>query len=48
MIARIEKSEDEEFIKALSSVVLDQALLQEGVMPSDVSSFTANLTKLLS
>ncbi len=48
VIARIENSDDEEFVKALSTVVLDQALLQEGVMPSDIKAFTENLTKLLS
>ena len=48
VIARIEKSDDEEFVKALSSVVLDQALLQEGVMPSDPAAFASALTKLLS
>ena len=48
VIARIEKSDDEDFIKALSGVVLDQALLQEGVMPSDPAGFAAALTKLLS
>ena len=48
VIARIEKSDDEDFVKALSGVVLDQALLQEGVMPSDPAGFAAALTKLLS
>ena len=48
VIARIEKSDDEDFIAALSAVILDQALIQEGVMPSDPASFAAALTKLLS
>ena len=43
-----EKSDDEDFIAALSAVILDQALIQEGVMPSDPASFAAALTKLLS
>ena len=48
VIAKIENSSDEDYVKALSSVILDQALLQEGVMPSDPAAFAANLTKLLS
>ena len=48
VIARIEASDDEDFVAAMSSVILDQALLQEGVMPSDPAAFAANLTKLLS
>ena len=48
VIAKIERSEDEEYIRDLSSVILDQALIQEGVMPSDPAAFAASLTKLLS
>ena len=48
VIAKIEKSSDDEFVKSLSSVILDQALIQEGVMPSNPAEFAANLTKLLS
>ena len=48
VIARIENSDDEDYIAALSSVLLDQAMLQEGVMPSDPAAFAAALTKLLS
>ena len=48
VIEKIENSSDDDFIKALSSVILDQALIQEGVMPSDPAEFAANLTKLLS
>ena len=48
VIARIEQSDDEDFIKSLSLVILDQALLQEGVMPADPAAFASNLTKLLS
>lgn len=48
VIQKIEKSDDEDYVKALSSVILDQALIQEGVMPSDPAAFAAELTKLLS
>ena len=47
VIQKIEKSEDEAFVSALSSVVLDQALIQEGVMPSDPAAFAANLSDIL-
>ena len=47
VIQKIEKSEDESFVSALSSVVLDQALIQEGVMPSDPAAFAANLSDIL-
>ena len=43
-----EDGDDEDYVKALSSVILDQALIQEGVMPSDPAAFAAELTKLLS
>ena len=48
VIRRIEESGDDGFVAQLSAVVLDQALLQEGVMPSDPASFARNLTALLS
>ena len=48
VIQKIEKSDDEDYVKALSSVILDQALIQEGVMPSDPAAFAVELTKLLS
>ena len=48
VIQKIEKSDDEDYVKALSSVILDQALIQEGAMPSDPAAFAAELTKLLS
>ena len=48
VIRKIESSDDEDYVSAASSVILDQALLQEGVMPSDPAAFARNLTKLLS
>lgn len=48
VIKKIEGSSDDDFVKALSSVILDQALLAEGVMPSDSSDFVRNLTRILS
>ncbi len=48
VIKRIEASTDEAFAAKLSAVVLDQALLQEGVMPQDPAAFARNLTELLS
>ncbi len=48
VIAKIEAEKDEDLVKALCSVILDQALIQEGVMPPDPAAFAANLTRLLS
>lgn len=48
VIRKIESSDDEDYVSAASLVILDQALLQEGVMPSDSAAFARNLTKLLS
>ena len=48
VIRKIEDSADDEFVKSLSSVILDQALLAEGVMPSDSADFVRNLTRILS
>ena len=48
VIRKIEESQDDGFVKALSAVILDQALLAEGVMPSDSSQFVRNLTSILS
>ena len=48
VIKKIEESEDEAYVASLSSVVLGQALLQEGVMPSDPAAFARSLTELLS
>ena len=48
VIRKIESSDDDDYVSAASLVILDQALLQEGVMPSDPAAFARNLTKLLS
>lgn len=48
VIKKIEGSADDSYVARLSSVILDQALLQEGVMPSDPAAFARNLTELLS
>ncbi|MDY5931774.1 MAG: molecular chaperone HtpG [Candidatus Ornithospirochaeta sp.] len=48
LIDRIDKSDDEAFISSLSLVLLDQALLQEGIMPQDANEFARNLVALLS
>ena len=48
VIRKIESSDDEDYVSAASLVILDHALLQEGVMPSDPAAFARNLTKLLS
>ncbi len=48
MVKKIEGSSDEAYIEQLSSVLLDQALLAEGVMPKDPIAFTKKLHSLLS
>jgi molecular chaperone HtpG len=48
MVKKIENSNDEQYIEQLSSVLLDQALLAEGVMPKDPVGFTKRLHALLS
>jgi molecular chaperone HtpG len=47
MVKKIEQSEDESYVEDLCSVLLDQALLAEGVMPKDPVSFTKKLHALL-
>lgn len=47
IIAKIGESGDDEYVSLASSVLLDQALLQEGLMPSDPVAFAKNLTRLL-
>lgn len=47
LVAKIESADDEN-AKDLSLVLLDQALLQEGLMPTDPAGFAKTLTKLLS
>lgn len=48
LIQKIDASDDKEYIDDLCSVLLDQALLAEGVMPKDPVSFTKKLHSLLS
>lgn len=48
MVRKIAESDDKEFSEELSSVLLDQALLAEGVMPKDPVAFTKKLHSLLS
>jgi molecular chaperone HtpG len=47
MVKKIEQSEDSSYVEDLCSVLLDQALLAEGVMPKDPVSFTKKLHALL-
>ncbi len=47
IIKKIEESDDKEYIADLSSVLLDQALLSEGVMPKDPVAFARKLQSLL-
>ncbi|MCR4676898.1 MAG: molecular chaperone HtpG [Sphaerochaetaceae bacterium] len=46
-VKKIADSEDESFISDACSVLLDQALLSEGVMPKNPAEFTAKLHSLL-
>ncbi|MDY0303706.1 MAG: molecular chaperone HtpG [Sphaerochaeta sp.] len=48
MVQKIAASDDKEYTADLSSVLLDQALLAEGVMPKDPVAFTKKLHSLLS
>jgi molecular chaperone HtpG len=48
MIKKIEASDNDEYLEEMCSVLLDQALLAEGVMPKDPVSFTKKLHSLLS
>ncbi|NLZ68078.1 MAG: molecular chaperone HtpG [Spirochaetales bacterium] len=47
VIAKLENSEDTDFVARLSSVLLDQALIAEGLLPKDPITFTKNLALLL-
>ena len=47
IIKKIADSDDEEYINTLSSVVLDQAYLAEGIMPKDPASYVALVSKLI-
>ncbi len=48
MIKKVDASDDTQYIEDLCSVLLDQALLAEGVMPKDPVAFTKKLHALLS
>ncbi|NCC65652.1 MAG: molecular chaperone HtpG, partial [Spirochaetia bacterium] len=48
MVKKIENSDDDSYVEELCSVLLDQALLAEGVMPKDPVAFTKKLHSLLS
>ena len=47
VVKKIEKSEDEEYISKLASVILDQAYIAEGIMPKDPSLFARYVSELL-
>lgn len=48
VVKKLNASEDENTIKLYSEYLLDQALLQEGLMPSDPTEFAMALSELLS
>ena len=48
MVKKIEAAEDKEYLEEMCSVLLDQALLAEGVMPKDPVAFAKKLHSLLS
>jgi molecular chaperone HtpG len=48
MVMKIAASEDKEYVADMAAVLLDQALLAEGVMPKDPVDFTKRLHTLLS
>ena len=48
VVKKLNDSEDENTIKLYSEYLLDQALLQEGLMPSDPTEFAMALSELLS
>ena len=47
LIRKIDQCTDEEMIKDLSSVVLNQAYIAEGIMPKDPAAFVRQVTRLL-
>jgi len=47
IVKKIADSEDEAFVNDLSQVLLDQALINEGVMPKDPAEFVKRLNALL-
>lgn len=46
-VKRISESEDEDFIRSASLLLLDQALIAEGVMPKEPQVFVKNLHSIL-
>jgi len=48
MVRKIDASDDDEYLEEMCSVLLDQALLAEGVMPKDPVAFAKKLHSLLS
>lgn len=48
LIKKIEDSQDDEFVKKLSSIVLSSAMLQEGIMPENPAAFARDISELLS
>ena len=47
LIRKIDQCTDEEMVKDLSSVVLNQAYIAEGIMPKDPAAFVRQVTRLL-
>ena len=47
IIKKIADSTDEKYIENMSFVLLDQALLSEGVMPKDPTEFAKRVNELL-
>ena len=47
LIKKIDQCTDEEMVKDLSSVVLNQAYIAEGIMPKDPAAFVRKVTRLL-
>ena len=48
LIRKIEESQDDEYVRKLSEIVLSSAMLQEGIMPDDPVSYTRAISELLS
>jgi len=47
VVRKFEASEDEAYNAKLASVLLDQAYLAEGIMPSDPAAFAKSISELL-
>ena len=48
LIRKIEESQDDEYVRKLSEIVLSSAMLQEGIMPDDPVAYTRAISELLS